>query len=285
MSEEHAAVDEFATGFSGEDVAVSAETQPDPAAEDLVGEASPEPEAPAAEAEAPAVVDEPKFRQITEDEYASLMANAAAVDTMREEFSRKIDTAFGKIGGTEQVLRNIQAATPKGKIPTVTKEDLGPIAANYEYLGDDLVDAFNRVLGKLEGTGPATAEVDTTKVASLVQEGIDKALPELANEIETRAERRLEFKLVKQKHGDVEKIFADPDFRKWFADTKQQDSWEADKVIPILDAYKKAKTPPPAPSNRQAVLKAAINPASAAGTPRGRVEEDEFMAGYKARDS
>jgi hypothetical protein len=295
MSEEHAVaeqVDDFATGYKGAEVLVSTSTpSEDDGPEDLVGEGKPAAEAAPAVLETPA--EEPKFRQITEEDYAALMNLGKTVNDLREEQTRKFDQAFGKIGGTEQLLRNIQSATPRGKIPQLTKEDMGALAENYEYMSDDLLAVLNKTLSKLEGTGTAGAVVDPQQVASMVQEGVSKALPELAAEIERNTERKLEFKAVKKAHPDAEEIFAAPEFKQWFVDTKQQDSWDADKVIPVLKAYKEFKSPPAptpkptpgAPVNRTAALKDAVNPVGAGGVPKAKTEDDDFVAGYNSRDT
>lgn len=277
MSTDQVVVDDLASGYEGKEVLGPTQTPEEEPTETVPAEVPP--------AEVPPP--EPKFRQITEDEYTALMDVGKTVESLREENARKFDQAFGKIGGTEQLVRNIQAATPKGKIPTVTKDDLGDLAKNYEYLGDDMVDAFNRVLGKLEGTGPAQAGVDQNQIAQLVQEGVAKALPKLAEEIEKTREQ----KLVTKAHPDAQETFADPAFIDWFKKSGKQDSWESEKIIPILTEYKQMKAPPavppvtPAPSTRQAALKAAVNPIGAPAVPKAKTEDDEFLAGYNSRDT
>jgi len=290
MSDEHAAVDDLASGYFGKEVLATTETPSaeDTPAEDLVGDLPPvDGAAPAATPATPAA-EEPKTHTLTADEYARVMGTTTALEELRADMGSKFDKAFGQIGGAQQVLKALQAAVPKGgEIPKVTKDDLGKLVENYEYLGDDMVDAFNNVLGKIKGTGGSS--VDPVAIASLVQDGVKHALPQLAEEIE----HKLEIKAVKKVHPDAEDIFKDSGFHKWMKENNREDSWDSTVMIPTITDYKKFKAPPPPaakkdtppPPSRKELLRDNINPASSAGGVRPTPEKDEFLQGYNETKS
>lgn len=293
-------VDDFASGYVGAEVPVSEETTPDPGAEGLTaaideiatpadgtGQAGATPAAaPAANAE-----ETPTGKvEISTEEYARLMAMPSTIEKMQEEFNRKLDSAFGKIGSTEQLVRKIQEATPRGEVPKLTKEDLGKFGENYEYMSDDLLDTFNTILAKVHNAGGPS-----TDIPSLVQQSLQEVLPNVRKEIREEVSRDFEKRAVLQKHPDADKLFGTPELLEFVGSLPEAErnvvanSWRAEDVVPFLDKFKAAKAAKekPAPSNvtsidRKAALKAAVNPSSAAGAPRAKTEDDEFLAGYNS---
>lgn len=293
-------VDEFASGYVGAEVPASEETTADAegltaSIDEIAKSADGTGQAEATPAAAPAANTEelPKAKvEIDADEYARLMAMPSTIEKMQEEFTRKLDSAFGKIGSTEQMVRKIQEATPRGEVPKLTKEDLGKFGENYEYMSDDLLDTFNTILAKVHGTGGGNTE----DISSLVQRSLQEVLPNVRNEIREEVTRDFEKRMVKQKHPDADKLFGSPELLEFMGTLPEAErnvvanSWRAEEVIPFLDKFKAAKTAkekPATPSNvtsidRKAALKAAVNPSSAAGTPRTKTEDDEFLAGYNS---
>ena len=293
-------IDEFASGYSGAEVPVSAETLADnPEGLDAVAnveDIAPKADAPAGQTPAePVVPATPKMREISEEEYARMMAAPAE---LREEFTRKLDSVFGRIGSTEQLLKSIQSTTPRGEVPKLTKEDMGKFGENYEYMSDDLLDTLNTVLGKLHGTAPSAPAMDPDAISSLVSETLQRELPNVRAQVRTEVTRELGKKAVLDKHPDADNLFATKeviDFMATLPAERQQilndpvTGWEPKNVIAFLDDFKKATkpAPQPQPSNvtsiaRKAALKAIVNPNSAAGAPRAQTEDDEFAAGYNA---
>jgi hypothetical protein len=299
MSIDTKEVDEFASGYAGAEVPVTAETLENSAEGLVVDVDAIAPKVDDAAGDTPAVVaaDPPKMREISEDEYALLMKAPDQIATMREEFSRKLDSAFGKIGSTEQLLKTIQSSTPRGQIPKLTKEDLGKMNENYEYMSEDLLDVLNNMLGKLEGTASGAATVDPSLVSSLVNENLNKVLPDIRKQVREEIARETEEKAVLKKHKDAKQLFGTPEVTAFLATLPEDEQrvlndpvsgWEAENVIAFLDKFKAAKNPPKAPPSnvtdiaRKTALKAIVNPTGSGGTPQKKGEEDEFAAGYQS---
>ena len=58
----------------------------------------------------PAPVEEvvqPKYVQITEDDFKSFQSNATSIAEMRAAYQKQFDTAFGKLGGVERTLTQL----------------------------------------------------------------------------------------------------------------------------------------------------------------------------------
>ena len=301
---DHAVVDEFATGFAGEDVLVDPATLKDddedldlaPPLEDQTASNVTPPAGADNPAAAPAgneppVVEAPKMRQLTEAEYQDLMNGIADSRKLREETTSRFDSAFAKIGGTERFLQQIQAATPQGEVPEITADSLGEMSKNFPHIVDDLVPALNKVLKSVKGTG-APAVVDPNVISSLVEQGIAKALPSIHQQVQTKVQQDFELGLTVKAHPDAKKVFADPEFSNWVATQPAErqkeilNSWESATMIPVLTEYKAAKAPPapkpgPQPNARQAAIKAAVNPVSSApNAPKQLTDDDQFAAGF-----
>lgn len=290
-------VDEFASGYVGAEVAVSNETEPDNT-DGLV--AAVDEIAPKVDANGDAIVapaakleEAPKEKVVIDaDEYARLMTMPSTIERMQEEFTRKIDSAFGKIGSTEQMLRKIQETTPRGEVPKITREDLGEFGENYEYMSEDMLKVFNTVLAKAHGAGAPAGDF-----SSLVQQNLQDAMPTMRQQIRDQITREIQMEAVLEKHPDAEKLFGTKellDFMGTLPEAEQKAlndpviGWKAKTVLPFLDKFKAHKAPPaPAPANvtsitRKAALKAAVNPQSSAGAPQAKGEVDEFLAGYNS---
>lgn len=97
-----------------------------PAATDTAEPETPEPEA----------QPEPKFRQITEDEWTALQSRAAEVEALKATLEKSTGTAFGKIGGIERQLKELSSAgvrLSKEKIDRL-RGDLPEIAELFDEL-------------------------------------------------------------------------------------------------------------------------------------------------------
>ena len=97
-----------------------------PASEEVAEPVMPEPEAPP----------QPKYRQITEDEWTALQSRAAEVDTLKATLEKSTGTAFGKIGGIERKLSELGSSgvkLSKDKIDRL-RDDLPEIADLFDEL-------------------------------------------------------------------------------------------------------------------------------------------------------
>lgn len=272
---------EFSSGFTGEATGVT----PPPA------------EAPAEEvaAEAPAA---PEYVQVTKAQLDSFLGLSTQIEQIRADSQKKIDTAFGKVGGLERRLQEMQSATPAGYAIEVTDDIVADLVEEFPELGAKTLGAFKKFAAKLKGTGAQSASFDPNAVAPLI----------------TESARSLQRDILSIKHEDWETVVGLPDaagvvpdteYRKWLAQqpaeaqAKLSGSWDAREIAKSIDSFKaaaKAATERAAkeaadkaaalvakPSARQRTLAAAANaPRGEGGHPAAPTEDDEFNAGFNA---
>lgn len=206
---------------------------------------------------------QPEYAQITKSELADLMAKAG-----------QVDKAFGKIGGIERVLAQIQSA-PAGQSVDVTDDDFADLRAEYPELAQLLIKGQKTVFGKLKGAAPDSLAIDKVvndKVAMTRKELIDSHLDAIVG-------------------GDWVKEVNSPAYATWIAtqpaDIKAlgaSDSLrDASTLMRTFSTFKAKPTPKPEPakpSARKQQLEAAISPKGTGAIPTGgpRTEEEAFEA-------
>ncbi len=234
---------------------------------------------PAAAAPAP-VGAKPKFAKITEEQLARLVAKADEVDGLKTEHKRLLDSAFGKIGGMQQIIDQLKANTAAGMQIELTAE----MKEAYPELSELLSK------GKIKGTGTeaAVAAADPAHVQQLVEQGMAKARQEI--------EQASELKRLSRKHSDWKTVVSSPEYQAWLKmqPVKVQEdaatSWDSEVTIPIIGAFKESRKPAPAKepvkadatSTRQQRLDAAVNPRGTGGHSSGPTEDDDFHAGFNS---
>jgi hypothetical protein len=290
MSNEHltigdvAVVDDFDSGYSGVEVTKPALENDASLAiptEDDSGESADETKVGVDGTSKVEAAVAPKVRQITEDEYTSLMGLKEDFNRVVNENKRQFDSVFGKIGSTEEVIRRIQATKPRGEPVKLTEDDIAEFRNDYPGMTPQLLNVLNTALSKVEGTAPASPMVDQETLVKLVSDGVAKVTPE----IERQVYQSLETKRVAKAHPDFKQVFADPSFIEWrqLDPENRKDSWDSEDIIPMLAEYKASKivkSEQPKPINsRKAELAAAVNPRGVVGTPTQKVVDD-FDAGF-----
>ena len=151
------AADAFASGFDGDEEQT---TTPAPSAKE------PEPKPEAKPEVKPDETPAPKLAQITEEQFADLMAKASRFDESR----RQIDTLSGHIGGMKQVVEGLKAERK-----TLTPGQLKRVATEFP----ELAEALQADLGEMAGAAvdPKVIEqIVETRVAATRQEAIDSTL-------------------------------------------------------------------------------------------------------------
>lgn len=92
----------------------------------------------------------PKMAQITEEQYKQLLDRAASIDQIKAQQDKGLSTAFGKIGGIERVLSQIQS----GVALDVSEDDFEEMRKDYPELAAMQVQGLKKVLSKIR-PGPA----------------------------------------------------------------------------------------------------------------------------------
>lgn len=154
----------------------------------------------------------PKLAQITEEQYADLLARAAAVDELKAELGKKVDTAFGKIGEVNRLIASLQQSTPAGEAISLNDDDLAELSSEFPEIAAMTAKGLNRVLSRLKGTGGASPDIE-----SLVQQRLAPVMESLP----TRVEAMVSEKLLAKEHGDWRAIVGKPDekteYREWLS--------------------------------------------------------------------
>lgn len=265
--------DDFAAGFAGSD-------SPTETPGDGASETKPEGEQ-SQQAEAPAPA--PKFVQVTEDEWNSIKASAAKVTQIEATLEKSMGTAFGKIGGIERTLRELDSGT-KIEVPD---DDI-------KALNDGGFPELAKALGQLKNLRslPGGGGVAADKIEELVQQRLAPAMEQVQN---TRI--RLETRYLNTAHPDWQQIDKDPAFSAWTGSlpaeeqqalVKASNDWDAEAISTFMTRFKehrKANKPaapaPSAPSDtRKSRMQAAVTPRGS-GAPAAD-PDDDFEAGFKS---
>lgn len=258
-------------GFNNE----ASTTKPEPVKEEpVIEEVVEEPEA-------------PKIKSITESEYQSLLDAAAQVATMKATIDKQFGTAFGKLGGIERTIQQIQS-TPAGQMAEVSLEDMAELKEYGEDLPTALAKSLNKALAKVKVTQAAPA-MDEGRIDALVQERLAPAL--------VQHEQQMEVKAVRRAHADYKDVFAEEGFNAWRtkqteARQEQLGGWDSDVIIQAITDYKDSKKPKPKAeakadpkaNARKELLAASTAPRGAPAIVKGALTDDEQMlAGYNNR--
>lgn len=164
----------------------------------------------------------PKYRQITEDEFNKLNAAAAAVEELRATVGSRLDTAFGKMGGLERVLKQFQEQTPTGAAVEITEEDLAELKDEFPELVGPHLKALQRIAGKMRGTG----SLDESSIQPL----LEKATPGLVERVREELIAQTATETLAETHPDWESVIgnrladkpASKEFVEWFGTQPQE---------------------------------------------------------------
>lgn len=273
---------DFSAGFN--DDAPKPTATPDTGAEDKTGEEVVIPDD-SGEAKATPPAETPEYVQLTKADHEKLLALVGEVPAIKAENKRLFDTAFGKLGGMQQLVEQLKTSTAAGAAVTVTKEDFAELAEAYPELAELQLKGLNAALSKMKAVGTGGAEAPPP---------IDTA--GIATSVEQRVEQKLELKRFARKHPDWKEVVDSADFKAWIAaqpaDVQKgyQESWDSDVTIPILDSFKATRKPAKqdapdtsAVSTRQQRLSSAVPPRGTGGHGQQQPsEDDEFLSGFNS---
>lgn len=283
----------FAEGFDEESPAeeVLAKTEVAPKVE-----AKQEPKIePKVEAKAPveekSAVPAPKFVQITQEQFDSLLASAKKTEGIEAQLSK----VFGTVGNMKQVVDRLQAATPAGMSIEIPKDAFAEMEKDFPELAKHTRDGLEKVLKNIKGTGPATG-------ATIDPEAVQKVV----NAAYARAETQRQVNALDRAHPTWREIVGavdghdkhDPNnpFRKWLA--KQPAEYQhkinstdfADDITDAINKFLAATKAPvqPAPKTapkiaaRKDRIQAAMQPKGDGGQPAPRNSaDDDFKSGFQ----
>jgi hypothetical protein len=282
-TENHAPEDDdqdFHSGFSGNDI--DSTTTPDD--DDTAGteESQNQPED---TQQAETVTQAPEYVQITKQDFERLNAAATAIDEIKADSKRQFDSAFGKIGGMQQVLQQIQGQTPSGQAVELDESDFAELKEQWPELADLTLKGFNKALAKLKGTGAPAASIDVDKLVA------ERVAPELDK---VRQEYRAELTDLRMRvhHADWKTVLNSDAFIAWEKTLPQEEreqflnSSDPDYVAGTISKFKTSQTEAQAKARknatRQELIDAAVTPRGSGGHPSVKTDEDDFYAGFNS---
>lgn len=241
---------------------------------------------------------EEELAKISAKQFQELVSKASTVDEIRSAVEKLRGDAFGKLGGLERTIRQLQDGTAAGEPIVVSAEDLAEVNAEYPDMGKTLAKDLTKILSKLKGTGAKglTPDVVMEQLNPLLQqrdEAVRKAVKdELAQEIaiERLTDRHENWREIVGPKG------SNTEWRQWVAKqdaayaTEVLNSWNPRVVGKSIDRFleEKAKAPKsqtPAPSTRSARLAEATPAKGGSGAPhkpKALTPEEELEAGFQS---
>lgn len=212
----------------------------------------------------------PEYVQITRDVYERISQAAEKLPLLEQQFTKRFDQAFGKIGAVEQRI-----SQPGG---TLTDDDIAPFKDDFPEL--------HAALSKVR----APANVD-----ALLEERTKPYLERLDQN--TQELRETQQFAVASVHPDWQEFTAGDKFQQWLATKddayrdKLANTWAPSVIagaITEAKAFAKASKPAEKPAQRQQtntraeVLGAAIQPRGTGGryASTGTTEQDGYLAAW-----
>lgn len=295
---------------------VPADTQTDAEAEasfaEGFGSDEPSAEPPAPETPAPASAKEPEaevkveavpvepvveYAKITAAQFQDLLTRVGQSDETKAAVDKVRGDAFGKIGGLERTIKQLQEATPVGQAITVTGEDLASFKSEFPDLADNLAKDLTKVLSKFKGTAPVADPIDNTeRVNTLVAERVKQASVDL--------ERKFALERLSDKHEDWQTVVGPADsatpFRAWLHakgaayESNILNSWDTRVTAKAITEFKTHQqalskaahaVSPTAADARAERLKQAMTPRGGAQPitkPRDKTAEQQFEEGFNS---
>lgn len=243
---------------------------------------------------------EPQLAQVTSDQLRDLLATATSVKELSEGLKKLRDDAYGKIGGIERLIKQVEKSTDSGLDLTLTDEDFKEVNDEVPMLTKPLQKLMDKILKTAKVKVPSVEPVDIESVRTqLTQEFEDKMQKARVEDYQLRQREQLT-----DRFPDWQETVVKPEFHSWLSAEDKlspgyQDrflsSWNAREIGGVLKKFnahmdaEKAKTQNPpskpkpkvaTPSNdRKERLKEAIPPKAASSTPKPKgpmTEEEAF---------
>ncbi len=221
------------------------------------------------------------------------------LESMEANMRQRFDTAFGKMGGIERDVKEMQqrkdqpVPTPLTP-PTLTSEDFAELAEEYPEITNKIVAGFNAGIGR-SAPPPPTPPAELVSPAAngfITQEQLDtwQVAQDQKSAMQFMGYLTPDWQTVVGRDGD-----GSP-YRAWLAtqpEAYQQQlaaTWDPREIQTSIGVFQAATAPkPPKPAVREgqarrAIVKAAIPAQGTGGTPTQDVSEQEaFMQGFNRK--
>jgi len=243
---------DFAAGFDDDTTATPTETPAAQQDDTTQGENTEQPAEPV-----------PEYVQLTKAERDELFA-------LREQAQKQFGTAFGKIGGIERRLQELNT----GAQVEISQEDIDALKDDFPPLA--------AALEKVRNLRALPGGLDPDKLDSMVAERVSKV------------EQKFELRLLAKDHPDWKQIDADPAFAAWVASQPDEfkqglaqasQAYDSAVVSEAMTKFKQSRRTAPAntggdpASARRSRMSAAVTPRGVGGNAAPNATDD-LMAGF-----
>lgn len=235
-----------------------------------------------------------KVVELTEEKYQELLKTAKTLEELTNAVEQFKGTAFGKMGGLERTLKQLQDGQTSGQPAALTPEDLAELRESYPEMTGELEKGLTRILGKIK-TGGAAPSLDAAALEPLVKPLIETAV-KTAKE-ETKRESAME-RLTERHPNWIDIVGPEgstTDFRTWLKATKTpeervaiMDTWNPKAAGNVIDEFlehqKKTAVPPKKSDTegRRSRMEQGVQPrGSAPPVPKAPTVDDAFNEGFK----
>jgi len=214
----------------------------------------------------PAPVEEvvqPKYVQITEDDFKSFQSNATSIAEMRAAYQKQFDTAFGKLGGVERTLT--QLSSSGGRLE-VSDDIVADMAEDFPELAALQLKTLKKFAETIKPAAPVN--VDNQVHAQMIAWQTEALEDQYPTWRET-----------------VGAFGSNNAYRQWLStqdpvyQQKLNSTNSADVIARSISMFNTSSKP----TGRQAVIRNAITPKGDGGTITPSNADDDFNAGFAGR--
>lgn len=248
--------------------------------------------------EVPAVVPpvESKRATLSEQQVAHLLSSAKSVEELKAAMESRFGSAFGKMGGLERTIKELQAGTAAGEAVELTDADLAELTKEFPDVAVHVSTGLKRILSRIKGTKSAPAfDPETVKP--------------IATEVMIQRQRENELEELSENHPNWNEVIGPvgtkTPYREWLGQqpgayqTLVGNSWRASTVGRSIERFEahqaqetrkaeaaekaKNKKTPSQTATRAEILAEAVNQRGTPGFESGKSADDEFNEGFTGK--
>lgn len=236
----------------------------------------------------------PESATLSKEQADKLLGLLTQHEQLKSNVDRQLSTAFGKVGGIERILKEMQTSKSAGQPVKLDKNDWAELkTAGFEDLLDNLIPGLERALSKVSAAPVAVPTFDA--------DAVQRALVEnQAREIARTRQQCLED--LNEVFPGWQEVVGDPakptPWREWLKtqplryQKKVNASWDADVVAESIEKFKAFETERAAKvskpkesdtaSGRKDRLREAVTKPASPSRVMAKSDEDEFQEGYNS---
>lgn len=232
--------------------------------------------------------EEPKMMQVPEDEYRKLIDGVARIGEIETSLEKQFGTAFGKIGGIERIIDQLQSSAPAGGKIELSEEVVADLAAEFPEMAKLQFKTLQKLVDTINTNStitPATQAAAQPSAPVVDEDAIERRIrrtiaEETLNEFDGKWKETIGL-------PDDKGVIPDTPFRQWL--TKQPSDYQTRvrstySASVLTDALTKFKAVQQKAQGRREVLDAAVEVTGSGGQApnAAATDDDDFNSGFKS---